>query len=284
MAAAFLLALREGLEAALVVGVAMSVLARMRRDELRSAAWAGVAVAALLSAFVGAGLTWVGAEVEGQAEEIFEGVTMLLAAGLLTWMILWMRSQGREIQRRLELDVRQAALKGHRRAVFAITFFAVLREGVETAIFLTAAAFRSDASGTLVGGLAGLATAVLLGWGLYSATLRLNIRTFFQVTGVLLLLFAAGLVGHGVHELNEAGLIPGLIDPIWDVSGVLAEDSPLGALLKALFGYNANPSLTEVLAYITYLLSVSLFVRPSRPRPADLAPVANGGAASQPRS
>lgn len=276
MAAAFLLALREGVEAALIVGVTLSVLSRMRRPELRPAAWIGVGAAMGVSLLTAIALVWVGAGLQGPAEEIFEGATMLLAAILLTWMILWMRVQGRQVQQRLEADVRQAALQGHRRAVFAITFLAVLREGVETALFLTAAAFRANAAGTLTGGLAGLAVAALLGWGLYRATLRLNIRRFFQVTGLLLLLFAAGLVGHGVHEFIEAGLLPGVVEPVWDVSQLLGEETPVGAMLKALFGYNSNPSLTEALAYVGYLIAVTLIMRPGTPRPASVAPAGNG--------
>jgi high-affinity iron transporter len=276
LAAAFLLALREGVEAALIVGVTLSVLNRMQRTELRPAAWIGVGAATGVSILTALALVWVGAGLQGQAEDIFEGATMLLAAALLTWMILWMRGQGRQVQQRLEADVRQAAVQGHRRAVFAITFLAVLREGVETALFLTAAAFRADAGGTLTGGLAGLAVAALLGWGLYRATLRLNIRRFFQVTGMLLLLFAAGLVGHGVHEFIEAGLMPGVVEPIWDVSRLLGEETPVGALLKALFGYNANPSLSEALAYVGYLLAVTAALRPTTPRPGNVAPAPNG--------
>lgn len=208
MIPAFLLSLREGLEAALIVSVTLSVLARTRRKDLLPAAWLGVALAAAVSTLTALVLSRIGAELEGLAEEVFEGVTMILAAGLLTWMILWMRAQGRQLEQQLEANVRRAALEGHRRAVFAITFLSVLREGVGTALFLTAAAFRADAAGTLIGGLGGLVASVIRGWGLYTTALRLNIRRFFRLTGLLVLLFAAGLVAHGVHEFNEAGLIP----------------------------------------------------------------------------
>ncbi|OGT27878.1 MAG: hypothetical protein A2Z17_06785 [Gammaproteobacteria bacterium RBG_16_66_13] len=276
MIAALLLALREGLEAALIISIMFSVLARTRRADLRPAAWSGVVLAAVLSLAAAFGLAWVGAELEGFAEQVFEGVTMILAAGLLTWMIVWMRKQGQQVQAKLETDVHHAALQGHQRAIFAIAFVAVLREGIEMALFLTAAAFREDAIGTVIGGLTGLAIAGLLGWGLYTATLRLNLKGFFQVTGVLLLLVAAGLVAHAVHEFNEAGLIPGLIEPIWDVSDVLGEETLAGVLLKALFGYNANPSLTEAVAYAGYLMAVALALRPGGTRPAGIARATNG--------
>jgi high-affinity iron transporter len=266
LAPAFLLSLREGLEAALIVSVTISVLARTRRTELLPPAWLGVALAAGLSVLTALVLGWIGAGLEGLAEQVFEGTMMIFAAVLLSWMILWMRAQGREIQQRLEVDVRRTALAGHRRAVFAITFLAVLREGVETALFLTAASFRGDAAGTLFGGLGGLAASAILGWGLYKTTLKLDLRRFFQVTGFLLLLFAAGLVAQGVHEFNEVGLIPTLTGPIWDLSRVLGEETPAGSLLKALFGYNADPSLTEAMAYVGYLVTLALALRPARPQ------------------
>lgn len=275
MAPAFLLSLREGLEAALIVSLTLSVLARTRREDLLPAAWLGVALAAALSMLTALVLGWIGAELEGVAEEIFEGTTMIVAAGLLTWMILWMRAQGRQLEQQLEANVRRAALEGHRRAVFAISFLAVLREGVETALFLTAAAFRADAAGTLIGGLGGLVASVILGWGLYTTALRLDIRRFFRLTGFLLLLFAAGLVAHGVHEFNEAGLIPALAAPVWDLSWVLGEETLAGGLLKALFGYNADPSLTEATAYVGYLVILAFALRPARPKATGMAPATN---------
>lgn len=275
MAPAFLLSLREGLEAALIVSLTLSVLARTRRKDLLPAAWLGVALAAALSMLSALVLSRIGAELEGLAEEIFEGTTMILAAGLLTWMILWMRAQGRQLEQQLEANVRRAALEGHRRAVFAIAFLAVLREGVETALFLTAAAFRADAYGTLIGGLGGLVASVILGWGLYTTALRLDLRRFFRLTGLLVLLFAAGLVAHGVHEFNEAGLIPALAAPVWDLSWVLEEETLAGGLLKALFGYNADPSLTEATAYVGYLVILAFALRPARPKATGMAPVAN---------
>lgn len=270
MLAAFLVAVREGLEAALIVSLTLSVLARIRRPELRRSAWLGVALAMGVSLTAALCLRWIGAELQGVSEQVFEGVTMIFAAGLLTWMILWMSRQGRQVQQKLEAEVRSAALVGHRRAVLAITFLAVLREGVETALFLTAAAFRADTLGTVIGALGGLGVAIFLAWGLYTATLRLNVRRFFRVTGFLLLLFAAGLVAQGVHEFNEAGWVPALVDPLWDLSALLAEDSILGSLLKALFGYNAKPSLTEAIAYAGYLVVLASTLRPiSPPRLAD---------------
>jgi high-affinity iron transporter len=142
-----------------------------------------------------------------------------------------------------------------------LAFLAVVREGIELALFLTATGFVVRAGQTLIGGLLGLAAAIVLGWLLFSATLRLALRRFFQVTGVLLILFAAGLVAHGVHEFNEAGGIPSVVAQVWNVNPWLDENSTLGSILKALFGYNGNPSLTEVLAYLAYFALVSVALK-----------------------
>jgi high-affinity iron transporter len=194
----------------------------------------------------------VGIAFEGAAEEIFEGFAMLLAAGVLTWMIFWMGRQGRAIQTELEQDVRQASRSKNSWTLFSLAFIAVLREGIELALFLTAAAFTSTAGATLTGGLIGLAAAAFAGWLLFATTTRLEIRPFFRVTSFLLVLFAAGLVAHGVHEFNEVGWIPPIIEHLWDTNPILDERSGVGEILKALLGYNGNPSLSEVAAYLSY--------------------------------
>ncbi len=278
MIPSFLLALREGLEAALIVGVTLGVLAKMRRPRFTRWVWAGVAAAGLLSVTAAIVINALGAELEGRPEEIFEGVTMLLAAGMLTWMIFWMQRQGRQVQAGLEADVRQAASAGHAWGVFGIAFVAVLREGIETALFLTAAAMTSGAVATLLGGLAGLLAAAVLGWALFAASVRLDVRRFFQVSGVLLILFAAGLVAHGVHEFNEAGLIPAIVEHVWDLNPILPEKSGLGLVLATLFGYNGNPSLSELISYGLYYVAVFAGVRAFTGRPA-VAPRASGAAA-----
>lgn len=254
MLPAFLLSLREGLEAALIIGIVLSALRKINRSDLKPAVWAGIFSAILISLAAGWLLTALGLSLEGKAEEIFEGFTMLLAAGILTWMIFWMHRQGRRLRAELENGVRQAAAStASRRALFSLAFLAVVREGIELALFLSAASFAVQGGETLPGALLGLTAAVLLGWLLFAATLRLDLRRFFQVTGVLLLLFAAGLTAHGIHEFNEAGWIPPVIEHIWDINPWLDENSTAGSLLQTLFGYNGNPSLTEMLAYLAYV-------------------------------
>lgn len=256
MLPAFLLALREGLEAALIVGIVLGVLRKLGHNREQVSVWQG-AVAAIAVSLVAALLLYaVGLGMEGAAEQIFEGVTMLLAAAILTWMIFWMQTQGRRINRELETGVRQAVSgmggnKGHW-ALFSVAFIAVLREGIETALFLTATTFTAGGQATLLGALLGLSVAAALGYILFATTRQLNVKRFFQVTSGLLILFAAGLVAHSIHEFNEVGWIPAVIEHLWDTNGLLDEKSSLGLILKALFGYNGNPSLTEVLGYVVY--------------------------------
>jgi len=261
MLASFLLSLREGIEAALIIGIVLGALRKMHRTGLVPAVWYGTLSAVLVSLVGGVLLTVFGLSLEGTAEQIFEGIAMLLAAGVLTWMIFWMGRQARNIKGELESGVHKAVFEGGKRGLFALAFLAVVREGIELALFLTAATFASGAQSTIFGALLGLGLAVLLGWGLFVSTIRLDLRQFFRVTGFLLILFAAGLVAHGVHEFNEAGVIPSVIEHVWDVNPILDENATTGSMLKALFGYNGNPSLTEVLAYFTYFVAIYFGLR-----------------------
>ena len=265
MVAALLITLREGLEAALIVGIVLGVLRKLGHADRGRRVWAGVAAAVAASIVAALALNALGVAFEGRGEQTFEGVAMLVAAGVLTWMIFWMQRQGRDIRAELETDVRRAAARTNVWGLFSLSFVAVLREGIETVLFLTAAAFGATALQTLVGGALGLALAVVLGWLMFAAGRRLNVRAFFGVTSVLLLLFAAGLVAHGVHELQEASLLPTIVEHVWDVNFILDEGSVAGELLTALLGYNGNPSLLEVLAYVAYLAVVGvLSLRGSR--------------------
>jgi high-affinity iron transporter len=257
-----LLALREGLEAALVVGIVLGALRKMNQARLAGAVWTGVAAAAIVSGAAAVALTLLGYELKDPAEAIFEGLTMLLAAGILTWMIFWMSRQSQKMQAELEAGVQKAA-GGGGRALFALAFVAVLREGVELALFLTAATFSSNTSQTVLGALLGLGVAVLLGWLLFAASIRINLKKFFTVTSILLIFFAAGLVGRGVGELVEMRWFPAFVEHVWDVGNILSEESVLGQTLGALFGYSASPSLMQMLAYIVYFVAALLGLRAS---------------------
>ena len=261
MLASFLLSLREGIEAALILGIVLGALRKLNRRDMSPAVWYGTFSAMLVSLVTGVLLTTFGLSLKGAAEQIFEGVAMLLAASVLTWMIFWMSRQARFIKGELEANVNRATSTGGTRALFSLAFLAVVREGIELALFLTAATFATDPQSTSFGTLFGLGAAVLLGWGLFASTVRLNLRSFFQVTSFLLILFAAGLVAYGVHEFNEVGWIPTIIEHVWDVNPILDENSTAGLMLKALFGYNGNPSLTEVLAYLAYFVAIFFGLR-----------------------
>jgi len=277
----YLLSLREGLEAALIIGIVLGALSKIRRSDLSAAVWLGALSAVGVSFLTAILLTSFGMSLEEEAEQIFEGITMFIAAGLLTWMIFWMSKQARFLKSELEAGVNKAAASTGKRAMFWLAFIAVVREGIELALFITAAFFAGDQSQvttniiqTLAGTILGLGTAALLGWTLFATTVRLDLRRFFQVTGFLLILFAAGLVAHGVHEFNEVGWIPSVVEHVWDVNAIVDENSLFGLLLKTLFGYNGNPSLTEMIAYFVYLAVVSVLWR------RDTAPV-KAPAASQ---
>ncbi|GAB1469360.1 FTR1 family protein [Chloroflexota bacterium] len=256
MLASFLLSLREGLEAALIIGIVLGVLLKIKRTDLNIVVWCGVGVAAILSLLAAIALNLLGMEFEGKGEEVFEGVAMLLAAGVLTWMILWMQNHGSNLKSEIEKQTNQAAFGNGQKALFALAFLAVFREGIELALFLLAARLTSSPLQTLSGALLGLLSATILGWVLFTSTMKLSLRGFFGATNILLIVFAAGLVGLGIHEFNEAGVIPSIIEHVWDVNRILSDKSEVGLLLKALIGYNGNPSLTEVAAYIAYLVAL----------------------------
>ena len=264
----YLLSLREGLEAALIIGILLGALSKIRRTDLSPTVWLGTLSAISISILTAVLLTSFGMSLEYPAEAIFEGITMLIAAGILTWMIFWMSKQARFLKSELEAGMNKAVASAGKSPVFWLAFIAVVREGVELALFITAAFFAGNQSGItsdiiqiLVGTILGLGTAALLSWTLFATTVRLDLRRFFQVTGFLLILFAAGLIAHGVHEFNEVGWIPSVIEHIWNLDAIISETSLLGQLLKTLFGYSSSPSLTEMIAYFTYLIVVIVLWR-----------------------
>lgn len=272
MGAAFVIALREGIEAALIVSIVLAYLKQLGRSDRSHLVWWGTGLAVALSAIVGTIIFSVGAEFEGTAEEVFEGLVTLTAVGVLTWMIFWMRRQGARIKSELHEKVDTALVAGGV-ALAALAFFAVLREGVETALFLFAAAEGTAVEGggvgaQLVGAALGLVLAVVLGVLLYRGGIRMNLRSFFKVTGVILIVVAAGLFAYSVHELQEAGWFPFLEAHAFDLSATLPDDEGIGAVLRGLVGYNADPGVLEVVAWAAYLVVVgTLYLRPTQPLP-----------------
>lgn len=263
MLVGFLLGIREGLEAALITGAVMGALDKTGQRRLRSYVWSGLSAAVLISVFAGWGLYWLGVSLEGNAEKIFEGVTMILAAGILTWMIFWMQKQAGNLQDGLVRDIGQAADLNNGWGIFSLVFFSVFREGLELALFLTAAGLHAGSQLSLIGGLVGVAAAAAIGWAIFKSLIQLQLSAFFRVTGVLFILIAAGLLAYGIHEFNELGWIPGIVSPVWNINPILPEQSVIGSLLKSILGYNGNPTLTEVSVYILYLLSMFFFLQPT---------------------
>jgi high-affinity iron transporter len=257
-----LIGLREGLEASLVVGILLAYLVRSGRRDLAPALWAGVATAIGIALVTGAVLTFGPKGLTFEAQEAIGGTLSLVAAGLLTWMILWMARTARHMKADLEGRLDAAFVAGPR-AVFVVALLAVGREGLETALFLWAGAQASTSvTGPLVGALIGIAVAVVLGWAVYRGAVRLNLRRFFAWTGALLVVVAAGVVAYGVHDLQEAGILPGLGAVAYDISGVIAPSGWLGTLLAGLVTFTPAPTWLQVGSWSVYLVGVgTLYVR-----------------------
>jgi len=273
MLANYLLGLREGLEASLVVSILVAYLVRVgRRDALRQV-WTGVTIAVGVSLAVGAALTFGPRGLSFEAQEAIGGGLSILAVGLITWMVFWMARTARTLRADLQgrLD---GALAAGGAAVLGVTLLAVGREGLETAVFLWAAA-RATGSTTdpLLGAALGLATAVLLAWALYRGALRLDLRTFFAWTGVGLVVVAAGVLSYGLHDLQEAGILPGLGSLAFDVSAAVPPDSWYGTLLRGTVNFTPETTWLQAAAWVAYVAVVGReYARRVWPRRAAPAP------------
>lgn len=268
MLPSFLIMLREGIEAALIVGIIAGYLARSGRGEWVPAVWVGVLLAVALSLFVGAAMLAIGAEFPQKAQELFEAAVGCVAVVVLLSMVFWMRKASRSIRATMEHDIDAAlsSLRGPTWALIGMTFFAVAREGLESVFFLLAIIQQSPGGGALIGALLGVVVAVLLGCGLYRGGVRLDLRRFFRWTGILIVFVAAGLAASVLRHLHEAGIWNHLQQPVWDLTGVLPVTSVLGAVLSGLFGYYDAPVLGEVLVWaIVLCVSLFCFLRPAAP-------------------
>ncbi len=270
MVAASLITLRETLEASLVVGIMLAFLSHTGNRHHKKYVWLGVVAGALCSLALAFVFHMVLGGFTEISENIYEGVTMFVAAGLLTWMILWMIVQGRSMKRHIESEVAEHVENNHALGIFLLSFISTSREGVETVIFLRAAFLNAQVGAHFVGALFGIGIALLLAYCMFKGFSVIPLRQFFTVTSVLLLLFGAGLVAHGIHEFQEAGFLPGIIDQVWDLNPpmlangafpLLHEQGAIGELLKSIFGYNGNPSLLEVLGYVTYIGAIAVLWR-----------------------
>ena len=260
MLSSLLITLREGLEAALIVGIILAYLARTDNRQGFKPVWLGVSLAVLVSLIAGVLIYLLAGELNGQAEEIFEGIAMFLAAGVLTWMIFWMRKQAVNIKAHLHAQIQSVLIRGSSLGLVILAFVVVVREGIETVLFLFAATRVAESPVLFtVGGFLGLAIAIAIGYSIYKGASRLNLRAFFNVTSLVLILFAAGLLAHGIHEFHETGIIPPVVEHVWNINHILPEKSTFGRFLTAIFGYNGNPSLVEVVIYPVYLALVLWF-------------------------
>ncbi|HEY7074068.1 MAG TPA: iron uptake system protein EfeO [Solirubrobacteraceae bacterium] len=276
----FVIGLREGLEAALIVGIIAAFLtANDRRDALRPM-WAGVGLAVVLCAGVGVALRLVDEQLPHRGQEGLETVVGLVAVAMVSWMIIWMRSHAHELKGRLQHEAAGALGRGSMFALVAMAFVAVLREGFETAVFLLAA-FQdsSDPKAAGVGAVLGIAVAVALGWGIYRGGVRIDLGRFFKVTGVVLVLVAAGLVASAIHTGAEAGWITAGQQKLLDLDWLVAPGTVRASLLTGMLGFQAEPTRLEVAAWLLYAVPMLAFVlAPNRVR-APLRATAAGVAA-----
>ena len=263
----YLIGLREGLEAVLVVTILIAFLVKSGRRQRLVQVWLGVVAAVALSVAFGAVLHYVAQDLLSfEQRELFEAVTSIAAVVFVTWMIFWMRRFARYIARDLRGRLEQAIAVGAF-AVVAMAFLAVVREGLETALlFYAAAQGASSTAWPLLGLVSGVATSVALGWLTYAGAVRINLGTFFRWTGALLVLVAAGILKYGVHDLQEAGILPGLNTLAFDVSSVYDPSSWYAAVLGGMFNLTAAPTVLETTAWLGYAVPVLvLFLWPQRP-------------------
>ncbi|WFF08678.1 FTR1 family protein [Micromonospora sp. WMMD1076] len=271
MFATYLIGLREGLEATLVVSILVAFLVKSQRRDRLPQVWAGVGLAVALSVGFGSLIQYTSTSLlrTFESRELFEAVTSVAAVVFVTWMIFWMRRAARTIAGELRGKLTDALAVGSL-AVAGMAFLAVVREGLETALIFYAAA-ESAAGGTGPGSLlalaGGIATAVVIGFLLYRSAVRINLSRFFTWTGALLILVAAGILKYGVHDFQEAGVLPGLNDLAFDISNTLDPGSWYGALLAGMFNVTAAPTVLELVAWVAYAVPVLvLFLRkPGRP-------------------
>lgn len=272
MFGAFVTLLREGFEATLLVAIVLAYLVKIGRREDFRQVWYGVGAAVGVSLIVAGALFVTAGELEGTAEYVFEGTAMWVAVGFLTYMVLWMRRESRTVAQGIRRGIDSAVEGGGRLALISLVFVMVVREGIETGLFVFGITRTSTPLQVALGAALGIAAAVALGYAVYAGGKRINLGTFFKVTGVLLILVAAGLLAHGVAEFQEAGLLPELV-PLWDVSGapIIGEGALVSELLTAMLGWNPEATLLEVVAWATYLLVVGFaFLRP-HPLPESVA-------------
>jgi len=268
---AFVTLLREAFEASLLVAIVLAYLAKIGHREGFRAVWGGVGVAIGLSLAVAGVLFATASELEGASEKIFEGSAMLVAVAVLTYMVLWMRRESRTISSTLREGVDAAVRKGSSLALGLLVFTMVLREGIETGLFVFGITQTSTPLQVAIGSVAGLGAAVALGYAVYAGGRRINLSAFFRYTGGFLILVAAGLLAQAARAFEEAGTIPAILYPLWDLTGapVVGMGTFFTTVFGSVFGWDPKPDLLEFLVWAVYLLGVGYaFLRPHREKSA----------------
>ena len=255
----FLIGLREGVEAALIVAIVLAYVVRTGNGRHIPKIWLGSGAAIILSVALGLVIFSTVGAFEEPYEQIFEGSAMLLAAVVVTWMLFWMRRQSMNLRGELQAAVDRVLSEGTAWGLAVLAFTAVIREGVETALFLAGQATSAEtgAGSVLVGAVVGLGAAVVIGWGFYRGSRAIDLRLFFRWTGIALVFIAAGLLSHAVHEFIEVAEIAGIAiigsQTAFDISGILSHDDGIGQFLRAIFGYTATPEWITLIVWLVYL-------------------------------
>lgn len=270
--------LREGFEASLLVAIVLAYLAQTGRGKDARGVWYGVGAAAVLSLITAGALFATASGLSGEAGVLFKSGAMWLAVGFLTYMVLWMRRQSRTMAQGIRQNVDEAVGRGGMLALAMLVFVMVLREGVETGLFMFGISQTAAPLAVAIGAVAGIAAAIALGYAVYAGGKRINLGLFFKITGVLLIIVAAGLLARGIAIMEIGGIIPAFFYPVWDLSSItiLTGESVVGQFLMTFLGWDPKPDLLEVGVWALYLLTVGyLFLRPNTVAAPKAAPVSN---------
>ena len=261
MLSSFFISFREGLEAFLVIGIIISYLFKINEKRFIKHVIFGALFAIAISIGIAYIFELLLGGFTGKLEQVFEGSIMLLAVVVLTYMIFWMNNQAKKIKNDIEVSVGKVVVKGRIFGLFFLGFIIVLREGAETVLFFRAISFQASSKELVIGGIIGIITSMILALIFFVSTKKVNLTLFFRVTGILIMFIAAGLLSTSMHEFQEAKIIPVLKDGVYNINGIISQESVAGQILNSLFGYNPSPSLLEIIVYLAYILIIFILIR-----------------------